>query len=98
MVFARVQPCMSNFEPRIIDLEHAPRPHCCQLRLVKNCFADFSFLGRPLFSVDIHPDGSRFAIGGQGTWCTCTQFTICMIVLAAGNGQNALRALTPPRW
>lgn len=22
--------------------------------------------GRPLFSVDIHPDGSRFAIGGQG--------------------------------
>lgn len=25
-----------------------------------------SAAGRPLFSIDIHPDGSRFAIGGQG--------------------------------
>ena len=24
------------------------------------------FSGRPLFSIDIHPDGSRFVIGGQG--------------------------------
>jgi protein HIRA/HIR1 len=24
------------------------------------------FLGLPIFSVDIHPDGSRFATGGQG--------------------------------
>jgi len=26
----------------------------------------FVFLGKPLFSIDIHPDGSRFATGGQG--------------------------------
>ncbi|XP_035204794.1 protein HIRA-like, partial [Stegodyphus dumicola] len=25
-----------------------------------------NFLGHPIFSVDIHPDGSRFATGGQG--------------------------------
>ena len=25
-----------------------------------------SFSGQPIFSVDIHPDGSRFATGGQG--------------------------------
>ena len=24
--------------------------------------------GRPLFSIDIHPDGSRFVIGGQGEY------------------------------
>jgi hypothetical protein len=24
------------------------------------------FLGLPIFSIDIHPDGSRFATGGQG--------------------------------
>lgn len=25
-----------------------------------------SILGKPIFSLDIHPDGSRFATGGQG--------------------------------
>ena len=25
-----------------------------------------SFVGNPIFCVDIHPDGSRFATGGQG--------------------------------
>ena len=24
------------------------------------------FTGKPIFSIDIHPDGSRFATGGQG--------------------------------
>lgn len=24
--------------------------------------------GRPLFAIDIHPDGSRFVIGGQGEY------------------------------
>ena len=33
-----------------------------------NCLYNMSclFLGRPIFSIDIHPDGSRFATGGQG--------------------------------
>lgn len=26
----------------------------------------FFFVGKPIFSVDIHPDGTRFATGGQG--------------------------------
>lgn len=26
----------------------------------------FSFSGKPIFSVDIHPDGTKFATGGQG--------------------------------
>lgn len=25
-----------------------------------------TIVGKPIFSVDIHPDGSRFATGGQG--------------------------------
>lgn len=25
-----------------------------------------SFSDKPIFSIDIHPDGSRFATGGQG--------------------------------
>ena len=25
-------------------------------------------LGKPIFSIDIHPDGSRFATGGQGKY------------------------------
>ncbi|EDO29643.1 predicted protein, partial [Nematostella vectensis] len=25
--------------------------------------------GKPIFSIDIHPDGSRFAVGGQGDEC-----------------------------
>lgn len=24
------------------------------------------FAGKPIFSVDIHPDGTKFATGGQG--------------------------------
>lgn len=27
----------------------------------------FLFPGKPIFSVDIHPDGTKFATGGQGT-------------------------------
>lgn len=34
------------------------------MRLLKPSWV--SHEGRPLFSIDIHPDGSRFAIGGQG--------------------------------
>ena len=26
----------------------------------------FVISGKPIFSIDIHPDGSRFATGGQG--------------------------------
>lgn len=26
----------------------------------------FLFSGKPIFSVDIHPDGTKFATGGQG--------------------------------
>ena len=28
----------------------------------------FSVPGKPIFSIDIHPDGSRFATGGQGKY------------------------------
>ena len=31
-------------------------------------FCTYSFVGNPIFCVDIHPDGSRFATGGQGTY------------------------------
>ena len=34
------------------------------------------FLGRPLFSIDIHPDGSRFVIGGQGGYGFCFEFNL----------------------
>jgi len=34
------------------------------MRLLKPSWV--SHEGRPLFSIDLHPDGSRFAIGGQG--------------------------------
>lgn len=33
------------------------RAHCC-------CF--YYFLDKPIFSVDIHPKGEKFATGGQG--------------------------------
>ena len=37
-------------------------------RNLQSCFIllFFLFSGRPIFSIDIHPDGSRVATGGQG--------------------------------
>ena len=29
---------------------------------------DYHVSGKPIFSIDIHPDGSRFATGGQGKY------------------------------
>ena len=26
----------------------------------------FIFSGKPIFTIDVHPDGTRFATGGQG--------------------------------
>ncbi|KAH7958413.1 hypothetical protein HPB49_001382 [Dermacentor silvarum] len=36
---------------------------------VRDANMDAEFPGHPIFSVDIHPDGSRFATGGQGSDC-----------------------------
>jgi len=43
------------------------------------CYTVF-FLGKPIFSIDIHPDGSRFATGGQGkrSWIIL-QINCCII-------------------
>ena len=38
---------------------------CIALWNVDSCNA-----GKPIFSIDIHPDGSRFATGGQGKFRT----------------------------
>lgn len=32
--------------------------------ILYNC--ECIFAGKPIFSVDIHPDGTKFATGGQG--------------------------------
>jgi len=33
---------------------------------IQNTVSLLFFKGKPIFSIDIHPDGSRFATGGQG--------------------------------
>ena len=41
---------------------------CVRLSQVE-CYLKFLlFIGKPLFSIDIHPDGTRFATGGQGKY------------------------------
>jgi hypothetical protein len=36
-----------------------------------SAYAILIYAGKPIFSIDIHPDDSRFATGGQGnrSWC-----------------------------
>lgn len=34
------------------------------------CWLLCCFSGKPIFSVDIHPDGTKFATGGQGKACS----------------------------
>lgn len=47
------------------DLIHL-LPHCTHIPLINSRFVPSSHLGKPIFSLDIHPDGTRFATGGQG--------------------------------
>lgn len=45
------------------------------------------FTGKPIFSVDIHPDGTKFATGGQGK--TNTIIYILWFLMLHGLGCNA---------
>ena len=44
-----------------VDKSTAARSHWLTAHVL-----DVLVSGRPIFSIDIHPDGSRFVIGGQG--------------------------------
>lgn len=36
-------------------------------KMIKIFFNFFVCIGNAIFSIDVHPDGSRFATGGQGS-------------------------------
>lgn len=41
----------------------------------------FVFAGKPIFSVDIHPDGTKFATGGQGmVHCYCARMNFMFVL------------------
>ena len=37
--------------------------------------------GYPIFSIDIHPNGKRFATGGQGILIVCTSYSSMKIYI-----------------
>lgn len=40
--------------------------HCLDCKTTQYVAACSLISGKPIFSVDIHPDGTKFATGGQG--------------------------------
>ena len=51
----------------------------------------FCFSGKPIFSIDIHPDGSRFATGGQGEYISVIREKIySMIEVGVGARMRCL--------
>lgn len=41
-------------------------PHSLECKTIQYVAACSLIPGKPIFSVDIHPDGTKFATGGQG--------------------------------